>query len=41
MRQNEAHGLMIRINIFLEAYYKYRAFNMQLSTKSGDDQIVA
>jgi len=24
LKQNEAHGLMIRINIFMEAYFKYR-----------------
>lgn len=24
MRQNEAHGLLLRVNIFLSAYFKYR-----------------
>ena len=25
LRQNEAHGLVLRANIFLDAYFKYRA----------------
>ena len=25
LRQNEAHGLMVRVNIFLTAYFKYRS----------------
>jgi hypothetical protein len=24
LRQNEAHGLMVRINVFLSAYFQYR-----------------
>ena len=25
LRQNEAHGLVVRVNIFLAAYFKYRS----------------
>ena len=24
LKQNEAHGLIVRVNVFLEAYFKYR-----------------
>jgi len=38
LKQNEAHGLMIRIDIFLRAYFKYRDFNYSLTGISTADE---
>jgi len=34
LRQNEAHGLMIRINIFVHAYYRYQGIDHVISGRS-------
>lgn len=39
LRQNEAHGLMIRINIFMEAYFTYRDLNMSISGRSPLEEL--
>ena len=38
LRQNEAHGLMIRINIFMHAYFTYRDFNHSISGRTNEDE---
>jgi len=38
LRQNEAHGLMIRINIFMHAYFTYRDFNYSISGRSNEEE---
>ena len=35
LRQNEAHGLMVRIEIFLSAYFKYRSIAVALPEQAG------
>jgi hypothetical protein len=38
LRQNEAHGLIIRINIFLHAYFKFRNFYHSISGRSNEEE---
>lgn len=38
LRQNEAHGVMVRLDIFLHAYYTYRDLNHQISGRSDDEE---
>jgi len=38
LRQNEAHGIMIRINIFMHAYFTYRDFNHSISGRSSKEE---
>ena len=40
LRQNDAHGLMVRINIFLHAYYQYRDFNQTISGRTSEEEAV-
>lgn len=35
MRQNEAHGLLLRVNVFLSAYFKYRTIAVMESEHSN------
>ena len=35
-KQNEAHGLIIRVNIFLEAYFRYKDVAVEKRTKEID-----
>lgn len=39
LRQNEAHGLMVRVDIFLHAYYTYRDFNQTISGRSDQEEL--
>jgi len=39
LRQNEAHGLMIRINIFIKAYFTYRQFYQSLNGSTSEEQM--
>lgn len=44
LRQNEAHGLLLRVNIFLSAYYKYRTIAVEQSLHANfvqDDKQIA
>jgi hypothetical protein len=38
MKQNEAHGHMIRINTYLRAYFQYRELNRQLKGRSDEEE---
>lgn len=38
MRQNQAHGLMVRLNIFIEAYFKYRSYARDQSHFESDEK---
>lgn len=38
LRQNEAHGIMVRFDIFLHAYYTYRDLNHSISGRSDDEE---
>jgi len=38
LRQNEAHGLMIRVSIFLSAYFTYRGSNLSISGRSIEEE---
>lgn len=38
VKQNEAHGLMIRVNIFQHAYFTYRDFNQTITGKSVEEE---
>lgn len=40
LKQNEAHGLMVRINIFLHAYYRYRDFNQTISGRTSEEEAI-
>lgn len=40
LKQNEAHGLMVRVNIFLEAYFQYRSIAAKDQNFAPDEKIV-
>lgn len=38
MRQNEVHGHLIRVHTYLQAYFRYRELNQQISGRSSEEE---